>query len=98
MPKSCQNVVSFIGTKGALEFPNLKLSATESGDGNWSTPISATSLGGELQDAFINQLNHFAAVIKGTETPRIDAQDATDTLKATLAVYDAAQSGSRVLL
>ncbi len=98
MPRSGQNVISFIGTKGALEFPNLKLWKTESGDGNWNTPITATSLGGELEDAYINQLNHFAAVITGSEKPRIDAQDATDTLQATLAVYQAAETGRRVEL
>ncbi len=98
MPKSAQNVISFIGTKGSLEFPNLKAWKSEKPGGNWNTPIAATSLGGELQDAYINQLNHFAAVIKGTTAPRIDAQDATDTLRATLAVYEAAQTGCRVML
>ena len=98
MPRSGQNVIKFIGTKGSLEFPNLKLWTTEDGDGNWNTPISATPLGGELEDAYINQLNHFAAVIAGHDSPRIDAQDATDTLRATLAVYEAAKTGSRVVL
>lgn len=97
-PRSGQNVIQFMGTEGALEFPNLKLWKSAGGDSNWTTPLSAQPLGGELEDAYINQLTHFAAVISGDEAPCINAQDATDTLRATLAVYEAATSGRRVEL
>ncbi|OED41860.1 oxidoreductase [Chromatiales bacterium (ex Bugula neritina AB1)] len=97
-PRTGQNVIQFAGTEGALEFPNLKLWKSTGGESCWTNPLIADPLGGELEDAYINQLTHFAAVIDGREAPRIDAQDATDTLRATLAVYEAAASGSRVLL
>ncbi len=97
-PRSGRNVIQFMGTEGSLEFPNLKLWKSDTGDSCWTNPLTPETLGGELEDAYINQLTHFAAVIKGDEPPRIDAQDATDTLSATLAVYDAAKSGSRVQL
>jgi len=97
-PRSGENVVQFMGTEGALDFPNLKLWKSSTSDNNWTTPFSAEQLGGELEDAYINQLAHFAAVIRGDETPRISAQDATDTLRATLTVYEAAATGSRIEL
>ena len=97
MPRSGQNVTKFIGTTGSLEFPNLQLWKSAGADGHWNTPIHSTPLGGELEDAYINQLNHFADVITGRASPRIDAQDATDTLRATLAVYEAAKTGCRVV-
>ena len=50
-----------------------------------------------LEDAFLEQINHFMAVVGGAE-PKITARDATDTLRAVLAVYESARSGKRVML
>jgi len=97
-PRSGKNVMHFMGTEGSLEFPNLRLWTSNADESCWTTELAATDLGGELEDAYINQLQHFAAVINGDEKPRIDAQDATDTLRATLAVYEAAETGQRVVL
>ena len=96
-PRTGQNAVRFMGTEGSLEFPNLKLWMSNA-TAEWRTPLTVTDLSENLEDAFVNQITHFANVIHGAETPCISAQDATDTLKATLAVYEAAQSGQRVML
>jgi len=98
IPRTFQNAFQFIGTEGALEFPILKLWKSVSGDNDWTDELAAEDLGGELEDAYINQINHFVDVINGDATPRISAQDASDTLKATLAVLEAAKTGTRVLL
>jgi len=98
VPRSFQNAFQFIGTEGALEFPILKLWKSVAGDNDWTDELAADDLGGELEDAYINQINHFAEVINSRVSPRITAQDASDTLKATLAVLEAAKTGSRVLL
>lgn len=98
VPRSFQNAFQFVGTEGALEFPILKLWKSVSGDNDWTDELAADDLGGELEDAYINQINHFADVINGRDAPRISAQDASDTLKATLAVLEAAKTGARVVL
>jgi len=51
-----------------------------------------------LEDAYILQIKHFCDVIAGSTSPLSDAKDARNSLRATLAVYDAAESGQRVLL
>ncbi|MEP1209820.1 MAG: Gfo/Idh/MocA family oxidoreductase [Rhizobiaceae bacterium] len=96
-PRTGENPLRFMGTEGSLEFPNLKLWSSDA-EAEWRTPLSRADLSNSLEDAFVNQISHFHAVVQGRELPRITAQDATDTLKATLAVYQSAQSSSRIEL
>lgn len=97
-PKIGENAVRFMGTDAALEFPNLKLWRTSTGEPEWRNKIEPTEFQYELTDPYVNQLKHFVEVIRGTSKPRIDAQDATETLKCILAVYESAESGRRVIL
>lgn len=97
-PPTKQNSIRFMGTEGSLDFPNLTLWKSVSGESNWTNEIVATDIPHAQQDAYIMQLAHFAQVIQGNEIPLVSAQDATDTLRATLAVYESATKGSRVNL
>jgi len=98
VPPSGENSFHIMGTDGALEFPNLKLWKTPSRTAQWRNPLEATDGSMLMEDAFVEQLNHFCQVIRGAEKPRISARDATQTLRATLAVYEAARTGTRVML
>lgn len=97
-PPTGQNSVRFMGTEGSLEFPNLVVWKSASGESCWTNEIHPTSLEMTQEDAYINQLDHFCHVIQGKVLPRVSAQDATNTLRATLAVYDSAKAGQRVNL
>ncbi len=97
-PPSGQNSIRFMGTEGSLEFPNLVVWKSTSGDSCWTSEIHPTALEMTQEDAYINQLDHFCRVINGEVMPRVSAQDATDTLRATLAVYESATAGRRVNL
>jgi predicted dehydrogenase len=97
-PRSAQNACKFMGTKACLDFPNLTLWRYPDSDGSWHDAMQPESIDIALGDAYIAQCAHFCAVIQGRETPRISAQDATNTLRATLAVFEAAKSGKRILL
>ena len=50
------------------------------------------------EDAYIAECQHFGAVIRGDELPRITARDGANTLRATLAVLEAAETGQRIVL
>jgi predicted dehydrogenase len=97
-PKTGQNCVRFMGTKAALDFPNLALWHHGDGAPDWNHAINPDEIPLELGNAYARQISHFCAVISGDEEPRITARDATKTLRATLAVFDAAKSGNRVML
>ena len=91
-PKSGQNSVRFMGTDAALDFPNLVLWHHNSSVPDWKHAIERQDMACELTDAFTSQIAHFCAVIRGQEEPRITARDATDTLRATLAIFEAAKT------
>ncbi len=97
-PKTSQNVYRFIGSKASLDFPNLVLWRHTGSDPDWLHEISPEVLDGKLGDAYAEQIRHFCAVINGKEQPRISAMDATKTLKATLAVFEASEKGAEIHL
>ncbi len=97
-PESGQNACRFMGTEAALDFPNLTLWTHEAGESGWNHKMRPRSVESVLGDAFSSQCRHFCAVIRGDEEPRIDAADGARSLRATLAVFEAAHAGQRVTL
>ena len=83
------------GTQGGLALPTLEF-WSYAGTPDWFTPITRQELQQPPNDPYIEQLRHFCAVIRGAETPLLDARDATASLRATLAVHQAAASGQEV--
>jgi predicted dehydrogenase len=98
LPKTGQNATRFMGTKAALDFPNLTLWHHGEATPDWNHAMVGEDISETIEDAYVAQMTHFAAVIHGTQSPRINARDATETLRATLAVFDAARSGKRIAL
>jgi len=87
-----------MGSKGALEFPNLVLWQHDSPDGHWQQPISGQPIETDFIDAYIAQAAHLCAVVQKKAKPFIPAQDASLSLKATLAVAQAAKTGRKITL
>lgn len=96
-PPAYQNAWRFVGDRASLELPNLKLWRHEDTAKGWNSPLRSEDRSCSPGDAYINQCRHFCQVIRGAEKPRITAEDATRSLRATLAVFEAAQSGRRIL-
>lgn len=97
-PPTGMNCCRFMGTEAALEFPNLILWRHQDGPTSWDHLIDSTTIPIPFEDAYIAQCQHFSAVIRGDETPRITARDGANTLRATLAVLEAAETGQRIVL
>ncbi len=97
-PKTGRNVLRFMGTDASLEFPNLVVWRHDDGAGDWTTDIKPHPEALELGDAFERQIEHFCSVVHGEQVPQVTALDATRTLRATLAVFEAADSKQRVRL
>ena len=98
LPKTGQNAVRFMGSRGALEFPNLVLWQHDSPDGHWQQPISSQPVETDFIDAYITQAAQLCAVVQKKEEPFIPAQDASLSLKVTLAVAQAAKTGQKITL
>ena len=98
LPPTGLNCCRFMGTEAALEFPNLILWRHKDGPMSWNHRIDSEPIPLPFEDAYVAQCQHFNAVIRGDETPRINARDGANTLRATLAVLESAATGLRVLL
>jgi predicted dehydrogenase len=94
-PYSGQSSYRFMGRSGALEFPNL-VHWSQTGDPSWNQPIHAQAIHAPSLDPYIAQLDHFRDVIRG-KTPSLQpVADGAKTLRATLAVTEAAARGHRI--
>ena len=83
------------GTHGSLSLPDLSL-WNYRGERSWHAEMTLEKTFVHKADAYSRQLQHFAAVIEGRETPLCSALDGLRTLQATLAVAEAARSGHAV--
>ena len=94
-PASGQNPTRFFGTEAALEFPRLAVWRYR-GPKSWTSPLAAESVRVPAGDAFALQLAHFAAVVRDGAAPLVTGREGQRTLAATLALFQAARSGTSV--
>ena len=85
------------GTEGSLTLPALE-HWRYSGEKSWFAPISRAEIAHERGDPYLEQLLHLRRVVRDGEPPLITPADGTRTLRATLAVAEAAASGGTVWL
>jgi len=95
-PKAGRNTCRFVGSKAALEFPNLVLWRHADDGRDWRDELTPTPMSLEFGDAFAAQCAHFRDVIAGLDEPRVSAADAAGSLAAALSVFEAAESGAHV--
>ena len=92
-----ENAYRFYGTEAALEFPRLKI-WRHIGAPDWTNEITSSSVRPAREDVYTLQIAHFARVIRGLEAPIISGREGQKTLAATLAVFEAAETGRTVRL
>lgn len=79
------------GDQGSLEVPTMRL-RRYAGERSWWAALDTEVIAVPDADPLLRQLQHFCAVIRGEEAPRVTASDAARTLAVTLAVAEAAAS------
>lgn len=88
------------GTQGSLSIPDLELWCHADRPGaprGWTTPMLREHIPFTPGDAYRRQLQHFGRVIRGEETPRVSARDASRTLAVCLAISESARTGQEVV-
>jgi predicted dehydrogenase len=83
------------GTHGSLAIPTMRLK-TYPGKRSWWEPFETATLPVERTDPLANQVEHFAAVIRGEAEPLVDGRDGLNALGVTEAVAQAARTGQLV--
>ena len=90
-------VYRFMGTRGSLEFPNMRLwRAVGGGEGDWSTLLESEDLEHRKTIPFKTQLAHFIQVARSEASPAVTGEDAMKSLAVVLAIHRAALTGAQV--
>ena len=85
------------GTRGSLGVPSLRV-RTYAGTPSWWEPLESDTIPVQRRDPLQVQLEHFCDVVRGRARPLVSGRDAVETLRATLAVAEAAATGRRIEL
>ncbi|MDT1060912.1 Gfo/Idh/MocA family oxidoreductase [Paracoccus sp. CPCC 101403] len=86
------------GRKAALSVSDMYLWRHAEQDHHWQHPLLREHRPGDGSRTYVNQLDHFLAVIRREAAPLISARDGLATLAATLAVEMAAREDRTVTL
>jgi predicted dehydrogenase len=83
------------GAIGSLSVPTMRLRVFP-GTRSWWEPFDTSAMEPERTDPLANQIEHFAAVIRGEAQPICSGRDGLKTLKVVDAVVESARTGHPV--
>ena len=84
------------GDRGSLSLPDLSLWRSAGAEG-WRSPmLSERPVLDFGEDPMVSQVRHFAAAVRGAESPLVSAEDATRSLELTEAIKRSATTGKVV--
>lgn len=90
-PVTDQSCYLFGGSEGSLSVPDMRI-WQHSGQKSWWNEMAATGVPYETSDPLINQIAHFAEVIRGNQPPLVTAQEGLRTMQVVEAIQKAAIS------
>ncbi len=92
-----EDAYTIIGTRGSLGVPTMRLRYYERDqDRSWFKPFATRTEPIVREDPLANQIEHFAAVIRGEAEPLVTARDGLQNLRVTDAIAEAARTGRPV--
>jgi len=96
-PFTGQSAYQIGGTQGSLSIPDLSF-WTHDQARDWWSPMSANVLSCDLSDPLINQIKHFASVIRKNALPLVSGREGLRTLAVIEAIQIAAKTGRKIQL
>lgn len=94
---SPENCYIYYGTEGVITFPRMKrLFYRDSEKAGWQYPLFEEGIKIDREDPYTRQIRNFCGVIRGTEAPKIDGEDARKTLEVTLAIQKSGETGQPI--
>jgi predicted dehydrogenase len=83
------------GTAGSLSVPTMRVRVFR-GMRSWLEPFDSSAVDIDRSDPLANQIEHFAAVIRGEARPVCSGRDGLKTLQVVDAILEAARTGTPV--
>lgn len=94
-----EDAYNVVGTMGSLGVPTMRLRCYERADErSWFRPYAERTVPVAREDPLANQIEHFAAVIRGEAQPLVGARDGLANLRVAEAIAQAARSGHAVAI
>jgi predicted dehydrogenase len=92
-----EDVYTIMGSRGSLGVPTMRLRYYEKDtERSWFKPFATRTEPVLRADPLANQIEHFAAVIRGEAAPLVTCRDGLANLRVTEAIVEAAKSGRAV--
>jgi len=89
-----EDCYTLIGTNGSLAVPTMRLKHyARKEERSWWQPFQSSVVELERKDPLAEQIEHFAAVIRGEVEPLVTARDGLQNLRVTDAIVEAARTG-----
>ena len=89
-----EDCYTIIGASGSLSVPTMRLKYyAKKEDRSWWKPFQTSVAELERKDPLAEQIEHFAAVIRGEAEPLVTARDGLQNLRVTEAIVEAAKTG-----
>lgn len=89
-----EDCYTIIGTDGSLAVPTMRVKYHgKKEDRSWWKPFHTRVVALERKDPLAEQIEHFAAVIRGETEPLVTARDGLQNLRVTEAIAEAAKTG-----
>ena len=95
-PVTNQSAYYIGGTKGSIQFPNLKHWYNK-GERSWWKPMYHKDMNIRLSRfTLINQINHLCDVVTGKAKPKVTGEDGLQSLKIFDAIIKSSKSGKKI--
>ena len=92
-----EDCYTIIGTNGSLAVPTMRIKYYErKEDRSWWKPFRTRVVELVRKDPLAEQIEHFAAVVRGEAEPLVTARDGLQNLRVTDAIVEAAKTGRTV--
>lgn len=95
-PPTPENCYLIGGSHGSLSLPDLRVWRYEDGVRHWWSPLSSEVATHEGADPLVNQITHFAAVIRGEVAPLVSAEEGMRSLQVVEAIQCSTERGVRI--
>ena len=95
-PITNQSAYMIGGTKGSIQFPNLKKWFYKNEKSWWNKILVKEDKNKKDKSTLINQINHFAEVVLKKTKPKVNGNDGLASLKIFAAITKSAKTGKKI--
>ena len=95
-PITNQSAYMIGGTKGSIQFPNLKYWFYKKERSWWNKIFLKSDINKKDDNTLVNQIDHFSDVVLKKVKPKVNGNDGLNSLKIFAAITKSAKTGKRV--